>query len=561
MTVGSSPSALAIYEDGNKVYVANAGSNNVTVIDGATYAITQISSGKNPVALAVDPVSAHVYVANFNGNSLTVIVERRTTEMDLSSLTLSVGSLTPAFDPLTNNYSVNVDNGISTLTVTASTVHEGASIRVGATAYGNSAVVPVTLHVGKNELVIQVQSPDGYRSRGYNLTIYRASGTAPETPTDGGHSTPPNGQGTDSSGITTVPGRLKLAPSTATISVTPDTDGTPVYKAVLHAEPLMKALGMLKDKEQSERVVTFEITGTEQVRQVGIPGQVILDSASLNETFIRIKAANADYSLPTHQASLVSFLQQLGQDQANKAIIYVSMRTITGSDAQRIADHLAEAGIELLGDIVDFTLTVETNGKSYTLSDYGSTYVARSLYLPGTIDASHSTAVVIDPVTGNVSFVPSVFRAADGGTAATIYRNTSSLYAVVRSMKTFADLSGHWAKSDVELLASKQIVKGVSTKNFAPNNNVTRAEFVSLIVRALGLGEEASYTERFIDVSATDWFVGAVGAASKVSIVNGLEDGTFRPGETITREQMAVMLSNALKFAINKFAASTTANV
>ncbi|QNK57221.1 hypothetical protein [Paenibacillus sp. PAMC21692] len=70
------------------------------------------------------------------------------------------------------------------------------------------------------------------------------------------------------------------------------------------------------------------------------------------------------------------------------------------------------------------SLYVETGDNSYTLSEFGSAYVARSLYLAGKVDASRSTAVVIDQVSYNVSFVPSVFKTTNGITEATMYRIT-----------------------------------------------------------------------------------------------------------------------------------------
>lgn len=107
----------------------------------------------------------------------------------------------------------------------------------------------------------------------------------------------------------------------------------------------------------------------------------------------------------------------------------------------------------------------------------------------------------------------------------------------------------------MELLASKRVVNGQTEADFVPEGDVTRAEFVSLIVRGLGLEEDStSVHPAFADIAETNWFAGAIGAAVKAQIVSGFEDGTFWPNDTITREQMAVMLSNALAFADKPFA-------
>ncbi|MFC0212766.1 S-layer homology domain-containing protein [Paenibacillus chartarius] len=106
-------------------------------------------------------------------------------------------------------------------------------------------------------------------------------------------------------------------------------------------------------------------------------------------------------------------------------------------------------------------------------------------------------------------------------------------------------MTGHWAEADVETLASKLIVHGVTDTNFAPEQPVTRAEFAALIARALGLLPQR--TDRFRDVQESDWFSGAVGAAAKANLISGYEDGTFRPDAPVTREQMAAMLARALQ--------------
>src|SRR5439155_1074930 len=70
---GTGPQAVAVNPVTNKVYVANKGSANVTVIDGATNATTTVGAGTNPQAVAVDPVTNEVYVANNGSNDVTVI--------------------------------------------------------------------------------------------------------------------------------------------------------------------------------------------------------------------------------------------------------------------------------------------------------------------------------------------------------------------------------------------------------------------------------------------------------------------------------------------------------
>ena len=104
----------------------------------------------------------------------------------------------------------------------------------------------------------------------------------------------------------------------------------------------------------------------------------------------------------------------------------------------------------------------------------------------------------------------------------------------------FADCIGHWGAEDIAFMHKNGYVKGMSETSFAPDNNVTRAEFAAMAVRVLGV-EEAVYGGAFADVSADDWYAGVVEAAYKAGIIFG-SDGLFRPNDNITREEMAVIL-------------------
>ncbi|MBT9282508.1 MAG: S-layer homology domain-containing protein [Hydrogenibacillus schlegelii] len=116
--------------------------------------------------------------------------------------------------------------------------------------------------------------------------------------------------------------------------------------------------------------------------------------------------------------------------------------------------------------------------------------------------------------------------------------------AAIAYHKTFADLQNHWAKDVVEVLAAHHIVKGKSEDVFAPNENVTRAEFAALMLNALGLPVERA-AHPFRDVPEGAWYRDIVATAYRHGLMAG--DGqTFRPNAPITREEMAVVLVNAL---------------
>lgn len=112
--------------------------------------------------------------------------------------------------------------------------------------------------------------------------------------------------------------------------------------------------------------------------------------------------------------------------------------------------------------------------------------------------------------------------------------------------KTFLDIAGSPARSSVEALAARGVLNGRSTDLFDPEGLVTRAEFCAMVVRALGL-EPVFSAVSFADVSKDDWFCSAVQTAYAYGIINGVSEAAFAPNDSITREQVCVMLTRAAR--------------
>ena len=117
---------------------------------------------------------------------------------------------------------------------------------------------------------------------------------------------------------------------------------------------------------------------------------------------------------------------------------------------------------------------------------------------------------------------------------------------VLHPGKTFSDIVGSPAQASVEALAARGILNGRSTDLFDPESLVTRAEFCAMVVRALGL-EPVSADTSFADVSKDDWFCSAVQTAYAYGIINGVSEAAFAPNDSITREQVCVMLTRAAR--------------
>ena len=111
----------------------------------------------------------------------------------------------------------------------------------------------------------------------------------------------------------------------------------------------------------------------------------------------------------------------------------------------------------------------------------------------------------------------------------------------------FTDIAGHWAKGDIEFVVSRGLFSGTSETKFSPNTAMTRGMFVTALGR-LANADVSGYTKSsFTDVKGDAYYMGYIEWASKNNIVNGVGNGRFVPDQSITREQMAVIMSNYAK--------------
>lgn len=93
-------------------------------------------------------------------------------------------------------------------------------------------------------------------------------------------------------------------------------------------------------------------------------------------------------------------------------------------------------------------------------------------------------------------------------------------------------------------------VTGYEDNTIKPDNNITRAEAAALISRiSSGFDSDKDYdVSKFADVDSGAWFAKNVGYAAENNIVRGYEDGSFRPQNTITREEFAAMICRFMKY-------------
>ncbi len=123
----------------------------------------------------------------------------------------------------------------------------------------------------------------------------------------------------------------------------------------------------------------------------------------------------------------------------------------------------------------------------------------------------------------------------------------SSAPLVQEPFNPFTDLENvSWAKEHIVKLYNTGVINGKSASTFAPNENITREEFAKLIVSMTKLAAD-SYVIDFADVAQDAWYANYINAAYANGVVGGIGSGLFGTGYKATRQDIAVMIVNALK--------------
>lgn len=125
-------------------------------------------------------------------------------------------------------------------------------------------------------------------------------------------------------------------------------------------------------------------------------------------------------------------------------------------------------------------------------------------------------------------------------------KNYKKFDGEIKEKKQFRDESKIKNKEAVEFLQRRGIIDGYGDGSFGPQNNITRAEALKVILEALGETPELVNVSEFDDVSTNAWYSGYVHVAKKKGIVNGYGDGTFGPNKTVSQVEL-------LKIALESF--------
>lgn len=116
--------------------------------------------------------------------------------------------------------------------------------------------------------------------------------------------------------------------------------------------------------------------------------------------------------------------------------------------------------------------------------------------------------------------------------------------AISGNVLAYTDVDGHWAEKEITNLSLNGIMSGYTDNSFKPNQNMTRAELVTVINRLLG--NSVQNTRYVPDINAKDWFYVDIRKGIESGVIQGNSEGYVRPNDLVTREEAILMLQRAL---------------
>ncbi|HEX2927808.1 MAG TPA: fibronectin type III domain-containing protein [Ruminiclostridium sp.] len=315
--------------------------------------------------------------------------------------------------------------------------------------------------------------------------------------------------------------------------------------------------------EVKDGVITAQPKVTNNVAAVEITKD-ILDKALSTSSTAKIVVAAANSAKEYVQTLPVSSLQS--SDSSKKIVIETPVGTaIVPANALK-AENIQQKTVDIslatsdntalsqdlkkqIGDRPVVDVSLKAGGNKLSISNPLTPVTVSINYKPAANELANAEHIVVCSIDNNGKATPVTSGKYDAKTGKVTFTATEpGKYAVTYVEKSFEDTNkAKWAEDQIEVLASKGIIGGTSETTFSPEKSITRADYITMLMNALGL--KSNESNAFDDVKPGDYYFNAVATAKKLGITDGTGDNKFSPEELISRQDMIVLTEKALKIA------------
>ncbi|BFT69167.1 cadherin-like beta sandwich domain-containing protein [Paenibacillus sp. P36] len=621
----------------------------VVTVGGASYTVTGLTNG-----------STYYYAvkANYAGGSSDysneAFAKPRSGNANLSGLALSRGTLNPIFAPNITSYEADVTNDVTSVTVTP-TVSDAGHATVTASVYTSSgnlkdgpftltsgtASPSITLDEGSNVIKVVVTAQDN-TTKTYTVTVTRVGSSNANLSglsLSSGVLSPVFASGTTNYSAT-VPNDVSVTTvtyNTADSHATADlrlngasannpvnlTVGSNIISLVVTAQDgTTKSYSVTVTREGSNNAVLSSLNLSGITLDQPVTGNVYAYTATVPYD---VSVTTATYATTESHATVALSLNgapvnnpislQMGSNIISFAVTAQdgTVQTYTVNvtrEPQRVANISVSSASETMyvGDSLQFSASVTPDNatdKTVSWSVVPSTGAA-TINEDGLLVATQVGMVTVQATAQDGSgivgskVITISNRSTSGGSHSDSHTDTQSPPApvqtpepvktpdsnpnpatdvfrsnvvqgdnnVVKNIETriqeakkdptianLSDTKGHWAEKTIDIFVKLHVIDGYDDGAFKPNGNITRAEFAMVLSRVFDINGGDNTSTVLKDVGS-HWAKGAIEKFVKAGVISGYEDGTFQPDKTITREEMVVMLSRIVN--LNNVAKDTS---
>ncbi|KPD07723.1 hypothetical protein AM501_13880 [Aneurinibacillus migulanus] len=508
-------------------YTANVGNeiNSVTVTptvadSTATVVVNgvPVTSGSASIPLNVGLNTITVVVTAQNGITKTysiVVTRGALTNANASSIASSVGDLTPAFIPAHTDYTVNVPHHTTEDTITVIPEDPRAMVNI-------EEANP--LQVGENIFKVTITAPDGVTKKTYTITVMRAGSNNADLQT-----------------LQVSPGTLK-----------------PIFSPGINAYTVHVA--------RSVSAVTLTANPADREARVSMNGKVTTEDTITIDTdtmVIPIVVTAQDGGKKTYTVTV----EREKSGNVHLRNLTVNHGTLTPAFSSETAQYQLNvdhsiSSISLTAEGADPDARIAINGKVTTSDSISLNVGTTSINIVVTAPNGEAKTYIL-----NVTRATAPSSGGGGGGSRGSGRDRSDTTTqpvkepeapkppIEETQKLIivpSDVTGHWAQERISEAIRRGIVTGYPDGTFRPNEPVTRLQWISFLVRALhlqGEGARLNFTDKG-EIPA--WGQSDVAVAVKNGLISGYPDGSFRPNQEITRAEMVSILARILKLKPDK---------
>jgi hypothetical protein len=286
----------------------------------------------------------------------------------------------------------------------------------------------------------------------------------------------------------------------------------------------------MKDSAQKTFIeIEMEKPEGTEAAELEIPGEAIRQISENTDAGLVVETGIGTMTFNTETLGFINSVAA-GED------IIIGMQKV---DNTKLPEDIQKT----VGERPIFDLTVKSG--ETIISDFGGGKV--EIIIPYTLQAGEDEdAVIIYYIdeSGNLKVVRGRY---DSRIKAVKFTVTHfSKFMIGYNEVSFIDVAANaWYKKAVGFMAARGVTRGVGEGRFAPDYNVTRADFLIMIMRAYNIEPDETVTDNFVD-AGDKYYTPYLGTAKRMGLVLGIGDNKYAPEENITRQDMFVILYRIL---------------